>query len=101
MPPSSASRPSSCQIPPNQGDAVPTYSPDLHLAQVNAAQTLGRGQLAQMLDQAVDLLGRQLFTPAESAEDTLDDLALDPDALDDVDVLVGLGGVMAATDFDE
>jgi len=56
---------------------------------------------AQVLDQAVDLLGRKLIAPAEAAEDVMLDLAGDLAVLDDVDVLVGLVPVLAAPDGHE
>jgi hypothetical protein len=53
-----------------------------------------------VLDQAVDLVGGELVLATEGAEDVADDLAIDLVALDDVDVLVGLVGMVSAPDLD-
>jgi len=66
-----------------QADAILAHGPDLHLAQADAAQAFGGGQLAQVLDQAIDLLGWEILTPAEGAQDALGDFAVDPGALND------------------
>jgi hypothetical protein len=88
------------QVVGDQGHAVLAYGPYLDVAELDAAQALGRGQLAQVLDEGVDLVRGEILTLAEGAEATADHLAVDPDALHDVDVLVGVVGVVTAPDLD-
>src|SRR5215831_12853880 len=88
------------QVVGDQGHAVLAHGPDLDVAELDAAQALRRGQLAQVLDESVDLVRGEILTLAEGAETPADDLAVDPDALHYVDVLVGVVGVVTAPDLD-
>ena len=54
-----------------------------------------------MLDQTVDLCGVELIEAAQGAELATEDVGADALALHDVDVLIGLIGVVAVANLDE
>ncbi len=58
-------------------------------------------ELAEVLDQSVNLVGRELIVPPERAKGDALDLAGHPAVLDDVDILVGAVSVLAAAELDE
>jgi hypothetical protein len=71
------------------------------LAEPDAAAALGGGELAKMLDEAVNLSRREQIAAAEAAQHLAYDLALDLVLLDDVQVLVDAVSVLAAAYLDE
>jgi len=62
---------------------------DANVTETDAVQALGRGQLAEVLDEAVDGLRGELVAAAEGTEAVLHDPSLEALTLDDVDVLIG------------
>src|SRR5215469_13036580 len=72
-----------------QHRAVLADGVDANVTETDAVQALGRGQLAEVLDEAVDGLRGELVAAAEGTEAVLDDSSLEALTLDDVDVLIG------------
>jgi len=89
------------ELPGSQHRAVLAAGIDAEVAETNAAQALGRGELAQVADEGVDLVRRELIATTQGAQDGALDTALNAVVLDDIDVLVDVAILDAATDLDE